>query len=85
MSIPPRTSIVWSPKTVAKISSRMTGKPTVKKTAAGLRQVNNVARARRALYDRILADWSEQDRRQLAVTLERFNGSVETYMDAADR
>ena len=36
--MPPRTSIVWPPKTVAKISSRMTGKPTVKKTAAGLRQ-----------------------------------------------
>ena len=57
----------------------------IEPTAAGLRQVNNVAKARRALYDRILADWSEQDRRQLAVTLVRFNGSVETYMDAADR
>src|SRR4029453_13607979 len=52
----------------------------IEPTSAGLRQVRNVARARRALYDRILADWSEPDRRQLAATLERFNGSVETYM-----
>jgi hypothetical protein len=36
--MPPRTSTVWSPKTVAKISSRTTGKATVKKTEAGLRQ-----------------------------------------------
>lgn len=51
-------------------------------TAAGLRQVADVARARRALYDRILAGWSEKDRRQLAATLERFNGSVESFMDS---
>lgn len=57
----------------------------IEPTGAGLRQVSNVARARRVLYDRILADWSEQDRQQLAVTLERFNGSVEIYMNAADR
>ncbi len=38
MSIPPSTSTVWPPNTVAKMSSRMTGKATVKKTEAGLRQ-----------------------------------------------
>ena len=52
----------------------------IEPTAAGLRQVGNVARARRALYDRILADWSEPDRQRLAATLERFNESVESYM-----
>ena len=57
----------------------------IEPTTAGLRQVGNVARARRALYDRILADWSEPDRRRLAATLVRFNGSVESYMGSADR
>jgi hypothetical protein len=37
-SIPFLPSILWSPKIVAKISSRTTGNITVKKTAAGLRQ-----------------------------------------------
>jgi DNA-binding MarR family transcriptional regulator len=57
----------------------------IEPTPAGLRQVDNVSRARGALYDRILADWRGQERRQLAATLERFNGSVETYMRSADR
>jgi DNA-binding MarR family transcriptional regulator len=57
----------------------------IEPTTAGLRQVNDVARARRALYDRILADWTEPDRRQLAVTLERFNGSVEAYIGIPER
>jgi DNA-binding MarR family transcriptional regulator len=57
----------------------------IEPTAAGLRQVNNVAKARRALYDRILADWSEPDRRKLAATLVRFNSSVESYMGTAER
>lgn len=57
----------------------------IEPTAAGLRQVDNVARARRVLYDRILADWNDSDRRQLAATLVRFNASVEIYIAAADR
>lgn len=57
----------------------------IEPTTAGLRQVGNVARARRALYDRILADWSEPDRKRLAATLVRFNESVESYMGSADR
>jgi DNA-binding MarR family transcriptional regulator len=57
----------------------------IEPTEAGLVQVNNVARARRALYDRILADWSEPERRQLAAAFERFNASVESYMGTAER
>ena len=57
----------------------------IEPTSAGLRQVNDVARARRVLYDRILADWSEPDRKRLAATMVRFNESVESYMRAADR
>jgi DNA-binding MarR family transcriptional regulator len=54
----------------------------IQATPEGLRQVDDVARARRELYDRILAGWSEPDRQQLAATFERFNESVESYMRA---
>lgn len=54
----------------------------IEPTATGLQQVDAVAQARRELYDRILTDWSAQDRQDLAAALERFNASVETFMRA---
>ena len=54
----------------------------IEPTASGLQQVDAVARARRDLYDRVLAGWSTEDRQGLAAALERFNASVETFMRA---
>lgn len=54
----------------------------IEPTATGLQQVDAVAQARRELYDRVLADWSENDREGLAAALVRFNASVETFMRA---
>lgn len=52
----------------------------IEATDLGLQQVDAVARARRVLYDQILHDWNDQDRRELAQTLEHFNLSVREYM-----
>ena len=54
----------------------------IEPTATGLQQVDAVAQARRELYDRVLADWSDEDRQGLAAALDRFNASVETFMRA---
>ena len=49
-------------------------------TELGLKQVNNVRKARHDVYDRVLRDWNEADREALASILERFNGALESYM-----
>lgn len=54
----------------------------IEPTTAGLQQVDAVAGARRELYDRVLTDWSAENRQVLAATLMRFNASVETFMRA---
>ena len=55
----------------------------IEATELGLKQVDAVAKARRALYDRLLQDWSADDRRQLADVLRHFNESAEAYMRAS--
>jgi DNA-binding MarR family transcriptional regulator len=52
----------------------------IEATELGLKQVDAVAKARRALYDRLLGDWSATERRQLADVLRHFNESAEAYM-----
>ena len=52
----------------------------IEPTALGLKQVDAVAKARRELYDRLLRDWTQADRRQLAKVLTHFNASAEAYM-----
>jgi DNA-binding MarR family transcriptional regulator len=49
-------------------------------TDAGLTQVDAVRRARRQLYDVVLGDWSDSDRAQLAVTLERLTQTLDAYL-----
>ena len=49
-------------------------------TDNGLTQVDAVRRARREVYDVVLGDWSESDRAQLAVTLERLTQTLDAYL-----
>src|SRR5262245_23089600 len=42
-------------------------------TATGLSRLRTVRKARRVLYESILADWSDADRRTLATMLHRLN------------
>jgi DNA-binding MarR family transcriptional regulator len=49
-------------------------------TAEGLAQADAVSRARRDLYDTVLSDWSEQDRQDLARTLERLTHDMDAYL-----
>jgi DNA-binding MarR family transcriptional regulator len=49
-------------------------------TADGLTQVETVSRARREMYDTVLRDWTAPERRQLAATLERLAGDMDTYL-----
>jgi len=49
-------------------------------TTLGLKQVDAVRAARRELYDRVLADWSGDDRADLAKTLERLAHALDTYV-----
>ena len=51
-------------------------------TERGLEQMEAVRFARRGVYDRVLQEWSPDERAALAVALERFNASVEAYMRA---
>jgi len=48
-------------------------------TRAGLRRMEHVSAARRELYGRILADWSERDRRSLATLMHRLNESLDRH------
>jgi len=49
-------------------------------TEMGLKQVDAVAAARRAVYDRVLADWTTEDRQQLATMLERLTGAMDAFV-----
>jgi DNA-binding MarR family transcriptional regulator len=49
-------------------------------TEKGLAQVNAVRQARRALYDKVLHDWSAEERAGLARTLERLTTSIDEYV-----
>jgi DNA-binding MarR family transcriptional regulator len=51
-------------------------------TERGLEQMEAVRVARRGVYDRVLQEWSPDERAALAAALERFNVSVEAYMRA---
>jgi DNA-binding MarR family transcriptional regulator len=55
----------------------------IEPTELGLTQVDAVAQARRAVYDRLLHDWSAADRQQLADVLRHFNESAEAYVRAS--
>lgn len=49
-------------------------------TALGLQQVDAVRQARRVVYGAVLKDYSEADRRELAVVLERFVEALAEHM-----
>lgn len=49
-------------------------------TEIGLKQVDAVRAARRDLYDKVLTDWSEEDRGTLATMLERLTHAMDTYV-----
>jgi len=46
-------------------------------TPAGLARLRLVRKARAELYERVLADWSDEDRRRLAALLHRLNQSLD--------
>lgn len=48
-------------------------------TQPGLSRMSAVRKAREQLYARMLATWSEEDRRTLAVLLHRLNQSMDEY------
>jgi DNA-binding MarR family transcriptional regulator len=52
----------------------------IEATEAGLKQVDAVRAARRALYDKVLHDWSPAERRNLARTLERLANAIDDYI-----
>jgi DNA-binding MarR family transcriptional regulator len=52
----------------------------IEPTPLGLKQVDAVRAARRELYDKVLADWSGEDRAELATTLERLAKAMDTFV-----
>jgi DNA-binding MarR family transcriptional regulator len=52
----------------------------IEATETGLKQVDAVRAARRALYDKVLHDWSKAERRDLARTLERLANAIDDYV-----
>jgi DNA-binding MarR family transcriptional regulator len=52
----------------------------IEPTETGLKQVDAVRAARRELYDKVLADWTPEDRESLAGTLERLTRSMDAYV-----
>ena len=52
----------------------------IEPTRKGLAQVDAVRQARRALYDKVLHDWSPDQRADLARTLERLTLSIDEYV-----
>jgi DNA-binding MarR family transcriptional regulator len=52
----------------------------IEATAVGLQQVEAVREARRSLYGTVLQDYSGQERRELAATLERFTAALDAHM-----
>jgi DNA-binding MarR family transcriptional regulator len=55
----------------------------IEATEIGLKQVDAVREARRALYDKVLSDWSPSERENLAATLTRLAGSIDDYVRKA--
>jgi DNA-binding MarR family transcriptional regulator len=54
-------------------------------TPLGLEQVEMVRQARRKLYGVVLKDYSDQERRELAGALERFNEALAEHMRNRDK
>jgi DNA-binding MarR family transcriptional regulator len=52
----------------------------IEATETGLKQVSAVQEARRALYDKVLSDWSPGEREDLAESLIRLTGSMDEYV-----
>jgi DNA-binding MarR family transcriptional regulator len=52
----------------------------IEATAVGLQQVDAVRKARRSLYGTVLRDYSWEERRELAATLERFTAALDAHM-----
>jgi DNA-binding MarR family transcriptional regulator len=52
----------------------------IEPTGTGLAQVDAVRKARRAVYDVVLGDWSESDRAALAAMLERLTDTLDGYL-----
>jgi DNA-binding MarR family transcriptional regulator len=52
----------------------------IEATALGLQQVEAVRQTRRTLYGTVLHDYSGQERRELAATLERFTAALDAHM-----
>ena len=52
----------------------------VEATEVGLKQVNAVRAARQALYDKVLHDWSPEERERLAQALTRLTGAMDDYV-----
>jgi DNA-binding MarR family transcriptional regulator len=52
----------------------------IEPTPKGLAQVDAVRHARRALYDKVLHDWSPDQRADLARALERLTLSIDDYV-----
>ena len=52
----------------------------IEPTEKGLTQVDAVRHARRALYEKILHEWSPQQRADLARTLEHLTASIDDYV-----
>jgi DNA-binding MarR family transcriptional regulator len=53
----------------------------IEATDLGLRQVDSVREARRALYATVLADYNEQEQHDLAAALEKFTAALDAYMN----
>jgi DNA-binding MarR family transcriptional regulator len=49
-------------------------------TTLGLRQVDTVRQARRVVYGAVLKDYSDADKRELALVLERFTEALAEHM-----
>jgi DNA-binding MarR family transcriptional regulator len=52
----------------------------IEPTEKGLTQVDGVRQARRALYEKILHEWSPEQRVDLARTLEHLTASIDDYV-----
>jgi DNA-binding MarR family transcriptional regulator len=52
----------------------------IEPTETGLKQVNAVRAARRELYDKVLIDWTPEERAKLAAMLERLTGAIDAYV-----
>jgi DNA-binding MarR family transcriptional regulator len=52
----------------------------IEPTDRGIAQVDAVRQARRALYDKVLHDWSRDERADLARALERLTQSIDDYV-----